>query len=121
MKIRSTIQGQSADTILTIATGILQACKDNANAGNLNAELAVLSSALETLNATLAHQRAVWRQNDAAGAAADAALNVICAAYETLAGRAEAQADMTPEMARRLGFQIEQPGSARDAAKHVAA
>ena len=111
MKIRRLMKGQSADTIKTIVTGILEACKDNANAGGLAAELAVVSSALETLNSTLAHQRAVQRQTEAANVAAAAAVTVVCAAYDTLAARTEAQANMTPEVARRLGFETDQTSS----------
>jgi len=34
---------------------------------------------------------------------------VVCTAFETLVARTEAQPNMTPEAARRLGFEIAQP------------
>ena len=108
MNIRSNINGRSADTIQAIVTGILQACEDNVNASGLTAELAVLSSAHDALTARRAHQLALQIQLGEATESMDAASHALCAAYEKLAARAEALPEMTPDIARRLGFEASQ-------------
>lgn len=105
MKIRNDIKDQAADTIQSIVTGILQACESNANAGGLAAELAVLSSAHKALTAQRSHQLAVERQLVLATEATNIAAHTLSAAFEILASRAEALPNMTPDIARRLGFE----------------
>ena len=67
-----------------------------------------MSSAHDALTAQRAHQRAVEKQLVTATASTDAATRTLCAAYEKLAARADALPQMTPDIARRLGFEAAQ-------------